>query len=151
MGLDHRIGGYPTLNRPVLAAHHHQVLLPALPPYSAYQPAHGRDPMSGTGMLGHVHRTVTALRGDGPEAAIADEPLVTVVAEVDCFDIGGRADIAEQRPELMDRLVEELTDRDGVESIHRYGPAALVVDASSWDELRLQRWLTLWLQHHLHR
>ena len=137
-------------NRPVLAGHHHQVFLPALPLYSAYQTAHGRDPMSGAEMLAHVRRTISALRGEGPEADTAEEPLVTVVAEVDCFDVGLRADIAEHPP-LVDRLVEELAERDGVESVHRYGPAALVVNAPSWEELRLQMWLTLWLQRNLPR
>ena len=146
----HRISDYPMRNRPVLAGHHHQVFLPALPLYSAYQTAHGRDPMSGAEMLAHVRRTISALRGEGPEADTAEEPLVTVVAEVDCFDVGLRADIAEHPP-LVDRLVEELAERDGVESVHRYGPAALVVNAPSWEELRLQMWLTLWLQRNLPR
>ena len=146
----HRISDNPMRNRPVLAGHHHQVFLPALPLYSAYQTAHGRDPMSGAEMLAHVRRTISALRGEGPEADTAEEPLVTVVAEVDCFDVGLRADIAEH-PSLVDRLVEELVERDGVESVHRYGPAALVVNAPSWEELRLQMWLTLWLQRNLPR
>ena len=102
-------------------------------------------------MVEHVQRTISALRGQGPEAATAEEPYVTVVPEVDCFDVGLRADIAAQHPTLVDRLIAELTDRDGVASVHRYGPAALVVDAPSWEELRLQMWLTLWLQRHLPR
>ncbi|MHC5560449.1 hypothetical protein [Kocuria sp. U4B] len=147
----HRINDFPMLNRPVLAAAEHQVFLPGLPIYSAYQSAHGRDPMSGTEMFEHVQRTISALHGQGPEAATAEEPYVTVVPEVDCFDVGLRADIAAQHPVLVDRLIAELTDRDGVASVHRYGPAALVVDAPSWEELRLQMWLTLWLQRHLPR
>ena len=147
----HRISDYPMRNRPVLAAEHHEVFLPALPLYSAYQTAHGRDPMSGAEMAAHVRRTVTALRGEGVEAATAADPLVTVVAEVDCFDVGLRQDVAVEHAAAVDRLVEELADRDGVESVHRYGPAALVVNAPSWDELRLQMWLTLWLQRNLPR
>ena len=97
-----------------------------------------------------VQEALATLRGEGPEADTAEEPLVTVVAEVDCFDVGLRADIAEQPP-LVERLIEELVERDGVESVHRYGPAALVVNAPSWEELRLQMWLTLWLQRNLPR
>ena len=98
----------------------------------------------------NLAQVLASLRGEGPEADTAEEPLVTVVAEVDCFDVGLRADIAEHPP-LVDRLVEELAERDGVESVHRYGPAALVVNAPSWEELRLQMWLTLWLQRNLPR
>lgn len=146
----HRLGDYPMLNRPMLAADSHQIFLPALPLYSAYQSAQGRDPMSGGEMAAHVHRTITALRGDGPEAEAADEPLVTVVAEVDCFDVGLRPDIA-LRHDLVQRLADELADRDGVEHVHRYGPAVLVVSAPPWDETRLKLWCTLWLQRNLPR
>lgn len=76
----------------------HQVLLPGLPLYSTYQRAHGRDPMSTSEMRWHVERTTTALRSEGPEAATVEEPLVTVVAEVGCFDVGLRGDLAEQHP-----------------------------------------------------
>ena len=51
----------------------------------------------------------------------------------------------------MEHLVAELCDRDGVASVHRYGPAALVVDVEGWDELRVKMWCTLWLQRHLPR
>jgi hypothetical protein len=145
----HRINDFPMLHRPVLAAADHQIFLPAIPLYSAYQTAHGRDPMSGAEMRAHVERTITALRGQGPEAATVEEPLVTVVAELDCFDVGLRADLPAQHPALVEWLIAELTDRDGVESVYRYGPAALTVDVPSWDELRLRMWLTLWLQRHL--
>ncbi|GGG59875.1 hypothetical protein GCM10011374_23390 [Kocuria dechangensis] len=147
---EHRLDDYPMRNYPVLAAGGHQIFLPAIPLYSAYQSAHGRDPMSGTEMLHHTRRTISALRGQGPVAEGAEEPLVTVVAEVDCFDVGLRADLPEQHPQVVERLITELTDRDGVVSVHRYGPAALVVDAPHWDETRLKLWLTLWLQRHLH-
>jgi hypothetical protein len=146
----HRIGCYPMLNYPVLAAEHHQIFLPAIPLYSVYQSAHGRDPMSGTEMLAHTRRTITALRGEGPVADATEEPLATVVAEIDCFDVGLRADLVGKRPDLIQRLITELADRDGVISIYRYGPEALVVDAPSWDETRLKLWLTLWLQRNLH-
>lgn len=148
---EHRLSDYPMLNRPVLAGDHHQIFLPALPLYSVYQAAHGRVPMDGAEMLAHAGRTVSALRGEGPEAAVAQEPLVTVVAEVDCFDVGLRQDLPHRHGPLIDRLVAELADRDGVESVHRYGPAALVVDVPTWDELRLRMWLTLWLDRHLPR
>jgi hypothetical protein len=134
----------------VLATDHHQVFLPAMPLYSAYQSAHGRDPMSGTEMHAYVQRTITGLHGQGPVAETIEEPLVTVVAEVDCFDVGLRPDISTQRPGLVERMVAELTDRDGVESVYHYGPEALVVDAPHWDETRLKLWCTLWLQRHLH-
>jgi hypothetical protein len=147
---EHRIGNYPMLNYPVLATDHHQVFLPAMPLYSAYQSAHGRDPMSGTEMLTHTRRTVTALRGEGPVAEAAEEPLVTVVADVDCFDVGLRPDLATEHSELVEWMVAELTDRDGVASVYRYGPDALVVNAPDWDETRLKLWCTLWLQRHLH-
>lgn len=147
----HHINDYPMLHRPVLAADDHQVFLPFLPLYSAYQTLLGRDPMDGQEMVGHVQRTISALRGEGPEAAATEEPFVTVVAEVDCYDVGLRADIAERHPELVKRMTDELADRDGVESVHRYGPAALVVNAPSWEEIRLKLWLTLWLQRHLPR
>jgi hypothetical protein len=141
----HRIGDYP-----VLAADSHQIFLPGIPLYSAYQSAHGRNPMSGTEMRAHTQRTVAALRGEGPAVEVAEEPLVCVVAEIDCFDVGLRADLAEDHPETVEQLIAELTDRDGVASVHRYGPAALVVDAPDWGEIRLKLWLTLWLQRHLH-
>ncbi|MFI7744597.1 hypothetical protein [Kocuria rhizosphaericola] len=151
---EHLIGNHPMLNYPVLAADHHQIFLPAIPLYSAYQSAHGRDPMSGTEMLEHTRRTITALRGEGPVAEAAEEPLVTVVAEVNCFDVGLRTDLTAQHRELMERLITELTDRDGVEAVYRYGLEALVVNAPDWDETRLKLWLTLWLtlwlQRHLH-
>ncbi|MEX5235845.1 hypothetical protein [Kocuria arenosa] len=147
---EHIIGNYPMLNYPVLAAGGHQIFLPGIPLYSAYQSAHGRHPMSGTEMLAHTRRTITALRGEGPVAEDNEEPLVCVVAEVDCFDVGLRPDLAEDHPHLLERLVAELTDRDGVTSVHRYGPAALVVDTPDWNETRLKLWLTLWLQRHLH-
>lgn len=102
-------------------------------------------------MRAHVERTISALRGEGPEAAATEEPLVTVVAEVDCFDVGLRADLAEQHPALVEWLIAELADRDGVVSVQRYGTSALVVDVPSWDELRLRMWLTLWLQRRLPR
>ncbi|GAA1753943.1 hypothetical protein [Kocuria aegyptia] len=83
-------------------------------------------------------------------AEAAEEPLVTVVAEVDCFDVGLRANLAKDHPALVDRMIAELTDRDGATSVYRYGPEALVVDAPDWDETRLKLWLTLWLQRNLH-
>ncbi|MFF0945540.1 hypothetical protein ACFYE2_15135 [Kocuria sp. CPCC 205300] len=147
----HRIADYPMLHYPVLAADSHEIFLPAMPLYSAYQSAHGRDPMSGTEMLAHVRRTITALRGEGPAATTAEDPAVTVVAEVGCFDVGLRADIAEHHPEVVEQMIHELCDRDGVESVHRYGPAALVVDAPEWDQTRLKLWATMWLQRHLPR
>jgi hypothetical protein len=147
----HRISDYPMRNRPVLAAGGHEVFLPAFPLYGVYQSAQGRDPMSGTEMLHHVRRTISSLRGEGPDASCTDEPWATVVSEVDCLDVGLRADIVEQHPQLVEQLIADLTDRDGVTSVHRYGPAALVVDVRGWDELRLQMWLTLWLQRHLPR
>lgn len=147
---EHRLEDYPMTNYPVLTADHHQVFLPAIPLYSVYQSAHGRDPMSGTEMLQYARRTITALRGQGPVAEISEEPLATVVAEVGCFDVGLRADLPTAHPGLVERLITELTDRDGVESVHRYGSDALVVDAPDWNETRLKLWLTLWLQRHLH-
>jgi hypothetical protein len=147
---EHRLDDYPMLNYPVLAAADHQIFLPAIPLYSAYHSAHGRDPMSGTEMLAHVQRTIDALRGEGPVGEAAQEPLVTVVADVDCFDVGLRPDLPAGHPELVERMVAELTDRDGVASVHRYGPDALVVNAPDWDETRLKLWCTLWLQRHLH-
>ena len=148
---EHLIADHPLFNYPVLASDHHQLFLPAIPLYSAYQSAHGRDPMSGTEMLAHTRRTIDALNGQGPEAASIEEPLVTVVAEVDCFDVGLREDIPTRHPEVVPLLIDELCDRDGVESVHRYGPAALVVDAPDWDEMRVRLWCTLWLQRHLPR
>ena len=148
---EHLIADHPLLNYPVLGSDHHQVFLPGIPLYSAYQSAHGRAPMTGTEMLAHIRRTVDALHGGGPEAAAVEEPLVTVVAEVDCFDVGLREDIPTLHPQVVEQLINELCDRDGVESVHRYGPAALVVDVSGWDELRLKLWCTLWLQRHLPR
>ncbi|GGG44147.1 hypothetical protein GCM10011374_03090 [Kocuria dechangensis] len=148
---EHRIGTHPMLNYPLLASDHHQVFLPSMPLYSAYQSAHGRDPMGGTEMLAYLQRTITALRGEGPVADATEEPLVTVVAEVDCFDVGLRPDLAAQHPQTVEWMITELTDRDGVESVHRYGPDALVVDAPDWDETRLTLWCTLWLQRHLAR
>ncbi|MCM3687097.1 hypothetical protein [Kocuria rosea] len=147
---EHRLDDYPMLNYPVLAAAGHQVFLPAIPLYSAYQSAHGRDPMSGTEMDAHTRRTIAALRGENPVADAVEDPLVTVVAEVGCFDLGLRADLAADHPELVEQMITELTDRDGVASVHRYGPDALVVDAPDWNETRLKLWSTLWLQRHLH-
>ncbi|MEX5236726.1 hypothetical protein [Kocuria arenosa] len=148
---EHVIADHPLLNYPVLASDHHQIFLPGIPLYSVYQSAHRRDPLSGTEMLAHVRRTIDALHGEGPEAAAVEEPLVTVVAELDCFDVGLREDIPAQHPGVVEHLIAELCDRDGVASVHRYGPAALVVDVSGWDELRLKLWCTLWLQRHLPR
>ncbi|MFI7496275.1 hypothetical protein ACH9D2_16355 [Kocuria sp. M4R2S49] len=148
---DHVIADHPLLNYPVLASDHHQIFLPGMPLYSVYQSAHGRDPMSGAEMLAHLHRSIDALNGEGPEAATIEEPLVTVVAELDCFDVGLREDIPAQHPDVVEHLIAELCDRDGVASVHRYGPAALVVDVADWDELRLKLWCTLWLQRHLPR
>ncbi len=148
---EHVIADHPLLNYPVLASDHHQIFLPGIPLYSVYQSALGRDPMSGTEMLAHIRRTIEALRGEGPEAAAVEEPLVTVVAELDCFDVGLREDIPAQHPGVVEHLIAELCDRDGVASVHRYGPAALVVDVADWDELRLKLWCTLWLQRHLPR
>lgn len=147
---EHIIADYPMHNYPVLASDHHQIFLPGIPFYSAYQSAYGQDPMSGAEMLAHTRRTIAALRGEGPVAEIAEEPLVTVVAEVDCFDVGLRTDLTENHPELVERMIAELTEQDGVVSVHRYGPAALVVDAPEWEEIWLKLWLTLWLQRHLH-
>ena len=76
---------------------------------------------------------------------------MTVAAEVDCFDVGLRAGLAEEHPALVEWLNTELADRDGVVPVHRYGSSALVVDIPTWDELRLRMWLTLWLQRHLPR
>jgi len=148
---EHRIGTHPILNYPVLATEHHHLFLPSIPLYSAYQSAHGRDPMSGTEMRAYLEHTITALRGEGPVAAVVEEPLVTVVAEVDCFDVGLRADLAADHPQTVERMIADLTDREGVESVHRYGPDALVVNAPEWDETRLKLWCTLWLQRHLPR
>jgi hypothetical protein len=148
---EHIMADHPLLNYPVLGTDHHHLFLPGLPLYSAYQSAHGRPAMSGTEMLTHTRRTIDALQGDGPEAAALQEPLVTVVAELDCFDVGLREDIPAQHPGLVEHLIAELCDRDGVTSVHRYGPAALVVDVPDWDELRVKMWCTLWLQRHLPR
>ncbi|KLU09149.1 hypothetical protein ABL57_13785 [Kocuria sp. SM24M-10] len=147
---EHLIGDHPLHNRPVLAAGHHQIFLPAFPLYGAYQSAHGRSPLSGTEMLDHTRRTIDALHGLGPEATDLQEPMVTVVAEVDCFDVGLREDIA-AHPGLVEQLIAELADRDGVVAVHRYGPTALTVDFPDWDELQLKLWCTLWLERHLPR
>lgn len=147
---EHRLETYPMLNYPVLTAAGHQIFLPAIPLYSAYQSAHGRDPMSGTEMLAHTRRTIAALRGEGPTTEAVEEPLVSVVADVDCFDVGLRTDLATQHQGLVERLITELTDRDGVDAVYRYGPEALVVNAPDWDETRLKLWLTLWLQRNSH-
>jgi hypothetical protein len=147
---EHLLEDYPLRNYPVLAAGGHQIFLPGIPLYSAYQSAHGRDPMDGTEMGGHLRRTLTAMRGQGPVADAVEEMLVTVVPEVGCFDVGLRADIAAEHPGLVEQLILELRDRQGVVSIHRYGPDALVIDVPDWDEIRLKLWLTLWLQRHLH-
>lgn len=101
-------------------------------------------------MLQHVRRTISALRGQGPVAEATQEPLVTVVAEADCFDVGLRTDLAEDHSALVEQMVTELSDLDGVEEVHRYGPDALVVDDPEWDESRLKLWCTPWLQRHLH-
>ncbi|MCM3688299.1 hypothetical protein [Kocuria rosea] len=148
---EHVIADHPLLNYPVLASDHHQVFVPAMPLFSAYQSAHGRIPMSGPEMLAHTRRTIDALNGEGPEAAAIEEPLVTVVAELDCFDVGLREDIPTEHPGVVEHLIAELCDRDGVKAVHRYGPAALIVDVPDWDELRLKLWITLWLQRHLPR
>ncbi|MUN63777.1 hypothetical protein GMA12_11605 [Kocuria sediminis] len=147
---EHRIAAHPLLNRPVLAAGHHQIFLPLFPLYGAYQCAYQRFPMSGTEMLAHTRRTIHALEGGGTEAADLEEPMVTVVAEVGCFDVGLREDVA-AHPGLVEQLVAELADRDGILSVYRYGPAAIVVDFPDWDELQLDLWCTLWLQRHLPR
>jgi hypothetical protein len=147
---EHRIADYPLLNYPALIADSHQIFLPALPIYSAYQSAQGRDPMSGTEMRNYTWHTITALRGEGPIAEAAEEPLVTVVAEVDCFDVGLRADISAQHPGLVEQMITEFTDRDGIASVYRYGPEALVVNSPDWDQARLQLWFTLWLHRHLY-
>ncbi|MEX5294682.1 hypothetical protein QYM41_05290 [Kocuria sp. CPCC 205268] len=148
---EHVIADHPLLNYPVLATEHHHLFPPAIPLYSVYQSAHGRAPMTGTEMLAHTRRTIEALHGRGPETAAIEEPLVTVVAEIDCFDVGLREDIPVRHPAVVEELIDALCDRDGVESVHRYGPAALVVDVHGWDELRLKLWCTLWLQRHLPR
>ncbi|MFF0989122.1 hypothetical protein [Kocuria nitroreducens] len=148
---EHLISDHPLLNYPVLATEHHQIFLPAIPLYGAYQCAHGRDPMSGTEMLAHTRRTIDAMHGEGPEAEAIEEPMVTVVAELDCFDVGLREDIPAQHPQVVAHLIAELCDRDGVESVHRYGPSALIVNVHDWDELRLKLWCTMWLQRHLPR
>lgn len=146
----HLIADHPLLNRPVLAAEHHQVFLPAFPLYAVYQSAHGRPPMSGTEMLSYTHRTIAALQGKSSEASDLEEPMVTVVAEIDCFDVGLREDIA-AHPGLVEHLMRDLADRDGAVSVHRYGPAVIVVDFPDWDELQLKLWCTLWLERHLPR
>ncbi|GAA1757640.1 hypothetical protein [Kocuria aegyptia] len=148
---EHLIADHPLHNYPVLATEHHQIFLPAIPLYSVYQSAHGRSPMSGTEMRVHTQRTIDALRGEGPEAAAIEEPMVTVVAELDCFDVGLREDIPAQHPEVVEELIAQLCDRDGVESVHRYGANALIVNVQDWDELRLKLWCTMWLQRHLPR
>ncbi|MFE7631757.1 hypothetical protein [Kocuria sp. NPDC057446] len=148
---EHIMADHPLVHYPVLGTDHHHLFLPGLPLYSAYQSAHGRSAMSGTEMLAHARRTIDALHGEGPESAALQEPLVTVVAELDCFDVGLREDIPAQHPGLVEHLIAELCDRDGVASVHRYGPAALVVDVPAWDELRVKMWCTLWLQRHLPR
>jgi hypothetical protein len=147
---EHLIADHPLHNRPVLAADHHQIFLPAFPLYGAYQSAHGRSPMSGTEMLAHTRRTINALNGEGAESADREEPMVTVVAEVGCYDVGLREDIA-AHPGLVEHLMRELADRAGVVSVHRYGPAALTVDFPGWDELQLKLWCNLWLERHLPR
>jgi hypothetical protein len=147
---EHAIADHPLHNRPVLAADHHQIFLPAFPLYGAYQAAHGRSPMSGTEMLAHTRRTIDALNGEGAESADLEEPMVTVVAEVDCFDVGLREDIV-GHPGLVEHLMRELAARNGVVSVHRYGPAALIVDFPDWDELQLKLWCNLWLERHLPR
>jgi hypothetical protein len=148
---EHRISDYPAHNHPVIAGAGHEIFPPGIPLYSLYQTAHGRQAMSGAELLAHTRRSISALRGDGPDAAAVEEPPVTVVAEVDCFDVGLRDDIAVRHPETVEWMIAELTDRDGVDSVHRYGPAALVVDAPTWDEVRLKLWCTMWLQRHLPR
>lgn len=98
-----------------------------------------------------MERTTTGLRREGPEAATVEEPLVTVVAEADCFFVGLRGDLAEQHRAPVGVTDRRARDRDGVVSVLRYGASALVVDVPSWDELRVRMWLRLWLQRHLPR
>ena len=148
---EHRIGSYPMRNYPVLAAADHQIFLPGIPLYSTYQTVHGHEAMDGVEMHAHLLRTIVALLGEGPVSVLAEEPMVTVVAEVNCFDVGLRADLATDHTELMERLAAELAGRDGVVSVYRYGPDALVVNAPDWEETRLKLWLTLWLERALLR
>ncbi|WP_229741484.1 hypothetical protein [Kocuria dechangensis] len=54
-----------------------------------------------------------------PEASTAEEALVTVAAEVDCFDVGLREDIVAGHPALVEWLIAELSERDAVKSVHR--------------------------------
>lgn len=52
---------------------------------------------------------------------------------------------------LHHRLMRALSDRAGVVSVHRCGPAALTVDFPDWDELQLELGCSLWLERHLPR
>ena len=129
---------------------HYHVFLLAFPFYGAYQSTHGLPPMSGTEFLAHARRTINALNGEVAESADLEEPMVTVVAEVGCFDVGLREDIV-GHPGLVEHMMRELADRAGAVSVHRYGPAALIVDFPDWDELQVKLWCNLWLERHLPR
>lgn len=54
-------------------------------------------------------------------------------------------------PQVVEEMIAQLRDRDGVESVHRCGQAALVVTAPSWDGTRLKLWCGLWPARHLPR
>lgn len=46
----------------------------------------------------------------------------------------------------MGRLITELADRDGVDSVYRYGPEAPLLDGPDWEGARR----ILWLHRRLH-
>ncbi|WP_188538652.1 hypothetical protein [Kocuria dechangensis] len=149
-----RVKAYHWHKHPVLTSEttDTQVFLPSLPRTGTYRLLAGLDPVPDHEMCLHAAAAIASLRGDHPwEPVVPPAPLVEVTTRPGCFELELHGDLAHEHPALVDLLVEELSAQDGVESVDRMHPGALIVAAPGWDADRLELWAITWLVQHLPR
>lgn len=134
---------------PVLTGAGHQIFIPTLPMVGVVRLKRGEKSLRPTELAEYATAAITAL-GEPPHRTghhvLATDPPVVVVADLEFFDVGLRADIATTHSQLVDRMVDELADQDGVTGVHRATHDALVINAPHWDADDLQRWLHAWFE-----
>jgi len=77
---------------------------------------------------------------------VEEEPLVEVDEDDGVVDVGLHEENAHEHSRQVDRMVEDLAARPGVDSAFREDREVVLVAAPDWDAEQLERWVTDWLE-----
>ncbi|WP_309125774.1 hypothetical protein [Kocuria sp.] len=136
-------------HHPVLTGAGHEVFVPTLPMGGMLRLKRAEPSLRPTELAEYAAATVKNLSEAAPYRPPAPDPPVVVVAEPEGFDVGVRADIAGDHPQLVERMATALTTHHGVTAVERLGRDAMLVHARDGDADALQHRLTAWLNIHL--